>query len=39
MEKLWNLIFWMPWPPPRWVVALALLVVTLAAAMLMFAIG
>lgn len=32
--KLYDIIFWMKWPPPWWVFALAILVVA-AAAMVM----
>lgn len=33
MGRLRRIIFWMPWPPPWWVWALAFLVVALAVAM------
>lgn len=36
MQALKNLLFWMPWPPPPWVLILALAVVGIAAAMLVF---
>jgi hypothetical protein len=38
MSRLRDTVFWMPWPPPRWVWLLAGLVV-LGAAGMMFASG
>ena len=32
--NLKKLLFWMPWPPPLWVLALAIVVVVVAAGML-----
>ena len=30
-----NLLIWMPWPPPKWVLALAVAVVIIAAGIMM----
>jgi hypothetical protein len=37
MSRLRRAIFWMPWPPPWWIWALAILVVLIAAAMALIA--